>query len=66
MNLQGIALPWQANSRLDMVSHFRFYPRKILYSFLFSHHAAWHRPLYYYKITPSAIEGGEESMVQDG
>ena len=55
------SLPWQANSRLDMVSHFRFYPRKdSLFSFILSHHVAWHRPLYYYKITPSAIEGGEE------
>ena len=54
------SLPWQANARLDMVSHFRFYPRKdSLFSFILSHHAAWHRPLYYFEITPSGIEDGE-------
>lgn len=54
------SLPWQANSRLDMVSHARFYPRKdSLFSFILSHHAAWHRPLYYYKITPSSMVSNE-------
>lgn len=57
---EGRSLPWQANARLDMVSHFRFYPRKdSLFSFIVSHHAAWHRPLYYYKITPSSVKDGE-------
>ncbi|MDR1759034.1 MAG: hypothetical protein LBR60_00745 [Fibrobacter sp.] len=50
----GKSLPWQANSRLDMVSHFRYYPRKdSLISVIVSHRAAWHRPLYYYEIKPS-------------
>ena len=48
------SLPWEANSRLDVVSHFRYYPRKdSMISVILTHHAAWHRPLYYYKITPS-------------
>jgi hypothetical protein len=50
----GRSLPWQANARLDMVSFFRYYPRKdSLVSVVLSHHAAWNRPLYYYEITPS-------------
>ena len=48
------SLPWEANSRLDIISHFRFYPRKdSLFSIILTHHAALHRPLYYYRITPS-------------
>ena len=48
------SLPWEANSRLDIVSHFRYYPRKdSLISVILTHHAAWHRPLYGYHITPS-------------
>ena len=48
------SLPWQANSRLDVVSFFRYYPRKdSLISVVVSHHAAWKRPLYYYEINPS-------------
>ena len=48
------SLPWEANSRLDIISHFRFYPRSdSLFSIILTHHAALHRPLYYYKITPS-------------
>ncbi|MCQ2108186.1 MAG: hypothetical protein MJZ05_05415 [Fibrobacter sp.] len=48
------SLPWEANSRLDIVSHFRYYPRKdSIVSIILTHHAALHRPLYYYKITPS-------------
>lgn len=51
----GHSLPWEANSRLDVVSHFRFYPRKdSMVSVILTHHAAWHRPLYYYSIKPSA------------
>lgn len=46
------SIPWESNARLDMVSHFRYYPRKdSMLSFILSHHAAWHRPLYYYKVT---------------
>lgn len=48
------SLPWEANSRLDIVSHFRYYPRKdSIVSVILTHHAALHRPLYYYQITPS-------------
>jgi hypothetical protein len=48
------SLPWEANSRLDIISHFRFYPRNdSLFSIILTHHAALHRPLYYYKIMPS-------------
>lgn len=49
---RDVSIPWEANARLDMVSHFRYYPRKdSMLSFILSHHAAWHRPLYYYNIT---------------
>ena len=51
----GKSLPWEANSRLDVVSHFRYYPRKdSIVSVILTHHAAWHRPLYYYAIKPSS------------
>lgn len=50
----GKSLPWEANSRLDILSHFRYYPRKdSIISVILTHHAALHRPLYYYEITPS-------------
>ncbi len=50
----GRSLPWEANSRLDIVSHFRYYPRKdSIVSVILTHHAALHRPLYYYQISPS-------------
>lgn len=49
------SLPWEANSRLDIVSHFRYYPRKdSIVSVILTHHAALHRPLYYYEINPSS------------
>jgi hypothetical protein len=52
------SLPWEANSRLDMVSHLRYYPRKdSLVSVILTHHALWHRPLYYYQIEPSRADG---------
>ena len=51
----GKSLPWDANSRLDVVSHFRYYPRKdSIVSVILTHHAAWHRPLYYYAIKPAS------------
>jgi hypothetical protein len=51
----GKSLPWEANSRLDVVSHFRFYPRKdSIVSVILTHHAAWHRPLYFYSIKPAS------------
>lgn len=51
----GKSLPWEANSRLDIVSHFRYYPRKdSIVSVILTHHAAWHRPLYYYAIKPTS------------
>ena len=50
----GSSLPWEANSRFDILSHFRYYPRKdSIVSIILTHHAALHRPLYYYEITPS-------------
>jgi len=52
------SLPWEANSRLDIVSHFRYYPRKdSIVSVILTHHAALHRPLYYYEITPTSSSG---------
>ncbi|MCF0220819.1 MAG: hypothetical protein HUK19_00850 [Fibrobacter sp.] len=53
------SLPWEANSRLDIVSHFRYYPRKdSIISVILTHHAALHRPLYYYEIKPASSNGG--------
>jgi hypothetical protein len=47
----GHSLPWQANSRLDMVSHLRIYPRSdSLLSVILSHRAALDRPLYEWTI----------------
>ena len=51
----GKSLPWEANSRLDMITHLRYYPRKdSIVSVILTHHAAWHRPLYYYAIKPAS------------
>ena len=51
----GKSLPWEANSRLDIVTHLRYYPRKdSIVSVILTHHAAWHRPLYYYAIKPAS------------
>ena len=51
----GKSLPWEANSRLDIVTHLRYYPRKdSIVSVILTHHAAWHRPLYYYAIKPTS------------
>jgi len=61
----GISLPWQANSRIDMVSHLRIYPRSdSLLSLIISHRAALDRPLYEWEITPSRIENGNEIQGQ--
>lgn len=50
----GRSLPWEANSRLDMSTSIRYYPLKdSLFSLILTHHAGWHRPLYYYKIHSS-------------
>lgn len=50
----GRSLPWEANSRLDMSTSIRYYPLKdSLFSLILTHHAGWHRPLYYYKIKSS-------------
>jgi hypothetical protein len=57
----GTHLPWQANSRMDMASHLRVYPRSdSLFSFILSHRAALNRPLYEWAITPSKFENGEQ------
>ena len=51
------SLPWQANSRLDVVSHLRIYPRSdSLLSFIISHRAALDRPLYEWEIIPDQRE----------
>ena len=62
----GKSLPWEANSRLDVVSHFRYYPRKdSIVSVILTHHAAWHRPLYYYVIKPAASGKGGTRELRD-
>lgn len=62
----GKSLPWEANSRLDVVSHFRFYPRKdSIVSLILTHHAAWHRPLYYYAIKPATKESNGTRELKD-
>ena len=54
----GSSIPWEANARLDILSHFRYYPRKdSVVSVILTHHALYHRPLYYYSVTPSSLEG---------
>ena len=54
---QGHSIPWEANSRLDILSHFRYYPRKdSIVSVIITHHAALHRPLYYYEVRPAESE----------
>lgn len=59
------SLPWEANSRFDIISHFRYYPRKdSLFSIILTHHAALHRPLYYYSIMPSYAETDGNEMVR--
>ncbi|WP_406538777.1 hypothetical protein [Fibrobacter sp.] len=62
----GKSLPWEANSRLDVVSHFRYYPRKdSIVSVILTHHAAWHRPLYYYAIMPATNEKNGTRELKD-
>jgi hypothetical protein len=62
----GKSLPWEANSRLDVVSHFRYYPRKdSIVSVILTHHAAWHRPLYYYAIKPASNGKGGTRELKD-
>lgn len=62
------SLPWEANSRLDIVSHFRYYPRKdSIVSVILTHHAALHRPLYYYEITPAySVQDGDDVIRRNG
>ncbi|GHV15368.1 hypothetical protein AGMMS49938_13430 [Fibrobacterales bacterium] len=53
----GHSLPWVANSRLDMVSHLRIYPRAdSLLSLILSHHIAWNRPLYNWHINEKIMK----------
>lgn len=62
----GKSLPWEANARLDVVSHFRYYPRKdSIVSVILTHHAAWHRPLYYYAIKPATNEKNGTRELKD-
>ena len=62
----GKSLPWEANSRFDIVSHFRYYPRKdSIVSVILTHHAAWHRPLYYYAIKPASNGKGGTRELKD-
>lgn len=56
----GSSIPWDANARLDMLSHLRYYPRKdSIVSVILTHHALYHRPLYYYEIKPANTVTGE-------
>lgn len=53
----GSSLPWEANSRLDILTHLRYYPRKdSIISVILTHHALYHRPLYYYEIKPANLD----------
>lgn len=53
----GSSLPWEANSRLDILTHLRYYPRKdSIVSVILTHHALYHRPLYYYEIKPANLD----------
>ena len=62
----GKSLPWEANSRFDIVSHFRYYPRKdSIVSVILTHHAAWHRPLYFYSIKPASNGKGGTRELKD-
>lgn len=62
----GKSLPWEANSRLDMVTHLRYYPRKdSIVSVILTHHAAWHRPLYYYAIKPATNDKNGTRELKD-
>jgi hypothetical protein len=55
------SLPWTANSRLDMVSHLRVYPRSdSMLSVVLTHRAAWHRPLYAWHVNLSRTSEGEK------
>lgn len=59
----GNSIPWEANARLDMLSHFRYYPRKdSVVSVILTHHALYHRPLYYYEVTPSSRTSNGEAV----
>lgn len=59
----GTSLPWEANSRLDIMTHLRYYPRKdSIVSVILTHHAAWHRPLYCYEIRPTSNNGGTRRL----
>ena len=62
----GKSLPWEANSRLDIVTHLRYYPRKdSIVSIILTHHAAWHRPLYYYAIKPATNDKNGTRELRD-
>lgn len=59
----GSSLPWEANSRLDIVTHLRYYPRKdSIVSVILTHHAAWHRPLYCYEIRLTSNDKGTRRL----
>jgi hypothetical protein len=56
----GHSLPWQANSRVDMVQHLKIYPRRDSLLFVIvSHRAGVDRPLYEWEIIPSRMQNGE-------
>jgi opacity protein-like surface antigen len=63
----GHSLPWQANSRIDMVSHLRIYPRSdSLLSLIVSHRAALDRPLYEWTIVPLESGQGQRHIKHTG
>jgi len=69
---QSRTLPWQANSRMDMVSHLRVYPLSdSTISFILSHRAAFDRPLYEWRISQShntesgQVQGTRSIMLSD-
>lgn len=59
----GSSIPWEANARLDMLTNLRYYPRKdSVISVILTHHALYHRPLYYYEITPVQMTESDERL----
>ena len=54
---KNATLEWPSNVRLETSTHLRIYPRSdSLLSIIVSHRAAWHRPLYAYKVRLSTAD----------
>lgn len=59
----GSSIPWEANARLDMLTNLRYYPRKdSVISVILTHHALYHRPLYYYEISSVQMTKSDERV----